>query len=200
MPRFSKLPTWWVRDPGLTTFIGGAQAGESIAALKVLIAISTLMDFYTCRARNSFSDLEKLTGLSRPMVQRGIERLEAGCIARVDREGHINEYELISSAGKDSGWAKIPYERIRKHLAELPNRGVVPLAALKSYVLLASLRPNDSPSLALSHEKMREMTGVQKRHIRPGLDVLFSHTLIRLHESDAETPQGRHNVYTLLGL
>lgn len=198
MARFSALPTWWVRELGMSAFLGGSQAGESIAALKVLMAISVLMNFHTRKAKNSCTDLEKLTGLSRPMVLKGIGVLEGLGVVDVNRDAYVNEYELTANED-DRGWAKLPYDRIRSRLPELSNRGVVPLAALKIYLVLVALRPNTSQSLSISHEKLRDYTGVQKKHIRPALDILYSHSLIRLSLVD-ENAKGRHNLYTLQGI
>lgn len=200
--RWSALPTWWVRQLRLGTFTGGNQAGRSIAAVKVLLALSLLADFHTRQVKCSLSDLETLTGLSRPMVITGTAALEGMEILKVDRSGHVNEYELVVT-DEDKNWGKLPYELLRKHLPEIVNRGGITLAALKIYMLLVSWRPNQSLSIAISHDKIREETGIQTRHVRPALDVLINHTLIRLSVSEGATPgeiKGRHNVYTLLGL
>jgi len=202
MARWSALPTWWIREEGLGIFMGGSQAGRSIAALKVLMAIALLANFNSRKARNSLSDLETLTGLSRPMVVAGVADLEDKGLLLVDRSGHVNEYEL-AVPGDDRNWGKMPYETLRRHLAEISNRGAITLGALKIYLLLVSWRPNQSLSIAIGHEKIRDETGIQPRHVRPALDVLLNHTLIRLSINEGRTPgepQGRHNVYTLLGL
>jgi hypothetical protein len=200
--RWTALPTWWVRQLRLGAFTGGNQAGRSIAAVKVLLALSLLADFRTRQVKCSLSGLEALTGLSRPMVITGTAALEGMEILKVDRSGHVNEYELVVT-DEDKNWGKLPYELLRKHLPEIVNRGAITLAALKIYLLLVSWRPNQSLSIAISHDKIREETGIQTRHVRPALDVLINHTLIRLSVSEGATPgetKGRHNVYTLLGL
>lgn len=202
MARWSALQTWWVRQQGFGVFTGGGQAGKSIAAAKVMIALSLLANFHTHKAKNSLSDLEILTGLSRPMVIAGIADLEEKGLLTVDRSGHVNEYELVAP-GDDRNWGKLPYDTLRRHLPEITNRGAITLAALKVYLLLVAWRPNHSLSIAISHEKIREETGIQTRHVRPALDILINHSLIRLSVSDGVTPgepKGRHNVYTLLGL
>lgn len=202
MAKWSALPTWWTRDPGLVTFKAVDQAGQSIAAIKVVMAVALLANFNTHKTRSSLSDLEELTGLSRPMVLKGVASLEARNILQVNRVGHINEYELWLPEN-DGNWGKLPYERLRKQLSGISNRGAVPLAALKIYLILISLRPNQSLTIALSHEKIRMYTGIQTRHVRAALDVLLNHSLIRITISEGENPtelEGRHNVYTLLGL
>lgn len=181
----------------MVVFKGGSSAGASIAALKCLIAISTIIDFHSRKGRVSFSDLELITGLSRPMVVKGIEMLEALEIVAVNRTGHVNEYEL-TVLGDDDKWAKLPVDRLKQHLPSLPNRGVVPLTALKIYLLLVSLRPNNSLSLSIGYDRMRELLGVQKAQIRSALDILYSHALIRITKN--EEVDAKHNVYTVLGL
>lgn len=201
--RFAALPSWWFREGnGVKIFEGGSQAGESIAALKVMISICLLMNYHSKKAKNSLSDLEKLSGLSRPMVVKGIAALERQELIKVDRTGHISEYELLENAD-DKNFAKLPYERFRTRLAGLPNRGDVALGALKIYLTLAAIRPNNSADVAFGHENLRIYTGMQKRRIRPALDVLYSHNLIRLKLVEGGEPgetKHRHNLYTLLGL
>lgn len=202
MTRWSAVPTWWVRDPGTSVFTGGKQTGTSIAALKTLIAVSLMADFYTRKARNSLTDLETLTGLSRPMVLAGIKELEEKKVVRVDRSNHVSEYEMTIK-DSDTNWGKLPHDLLRKHLPEITNRGAVTLAALKIYFLLVAFRPNNSLSLSMSHENIRGETGIQTKHVRSGIDVLINHSLVRLSVSEGiepGEPQGRHNVYTLLGL
>lgn len=202
MARWSSVPTWWIREMGISVFIGGKQTGTSIAALKILLAVVLLADFHTRKTSSSLSDLEGLTGLSRPKVIDGINDLEQKRILIVNRDGHVNEYELVMPED-DKQWGKIPYQNLRRYLAEISNRGIMTLAGMKIYLLLVAWRPNDSSSISISHEKIREQTGVQTRHVRAGIDVLINHRLIRVSTNEARTPnkiQAGYNVYTLLGL
>lgn len=200
MPRrFCKCPTWWIRideKSGLKKFGGGSSTGTSIAALKCILAISVSIDFSSRKAKLSLSDLEKLTGLSRPKVIEGLKLLTEFQIIKVDKTSHVYEYELTET--KDVYWAKVPYERVRKHLAEIPNRGVIPLTALKIYLLLVSIRPNNSESVPIGYETLVAYLGAQRSQIRSALDILYSHTLIRITHSDES--KDRHNVYTISGL
>ncbi|MBD8572615.1 replication protein [Pseudomonas syringae] len=197
--KFCKCPTWWVRDEenNLSNFLGGKSSGVGIAALKCVLALSSSIDFWTRKAKLSLSEIEKLTGLSRPMVIKGLARLVEANMVLVDKMSHVHEYELTEKKG-DAYWAKIPFDRIRKHLPEISNRGEVYLVALKIYLVLTSIRPNESPSVAIGYEKIRDYVGCQRSKIRPALDVLYSHTLIRITHSDES--KERHNVYTILGL
>lgn len=97
----------------------------------------------------------------------------------------------------------MPYEALRRSLSEITNRGAVTLGALKVYLLLIAWRPYQSQSIAIGHAKIRDETGIQARHVRGALDVLINHGLIRITTSEGEVSgelQGRHNVYTLIGL
>ncbi|WP_311061436.1 hypothetical protein [Pseudomonas aeruginosa] len=59
----------------LGAFKAGGQAGTSIAALKCLLAVSLQADFHTRTAAVSYNDFELLTGLSRPMISKGLRML-----------------------------------------------------------------------------------------------------------------------------
>ena len=153
MAGWSALPTWWVREPGLTDFLGGGKSGASIAELKTYIGLTVLADFKTKKVKTSISDLELLTGLSRPMVIRGIKGLENRGMLNVVRDGHINHYELIIS-GTDDKWGKVPNDALRLHLPEIINRGAATLAAGEGpsagvltwtlYLPLSTICPKDS--------------------------------------------------------
>jgi len=199
--RFSKCPTWWIRldeKTGLKKFSGGGGLiGTSIAALKCILALSTSIEFSSRKAKLSISDLEDLTGLSRPKVLDGLKHLDDLKIIKVNKKSHTHEYELTEGP-QDANWGKIPYERVRKHLREIPNRGVTPLTALKIYFVLISIRRNDSHAVSIGYDTLVEYTGAQRSHIRSGLDILYSHMLIRITHSDES--KERHNVYTVSGL
>jgi hypothetical protein len=197
--RWCALPTWWTRHLGLATFTAGGNAGASIAALKVVIGLSLLANYHTRKTRSSLTDLEAITGLSRPMVVTGTAVLKELEILRVDQSGHINEYELTLHP-LDDKWCKVPHDLLRTQLKEMSNRGAVPLAALKIYLQLAAYRPNESSVVALSHDKVREFTGIQKTHVRRGLDILINHSLLRLETAEDPKTKVKHNVYVMLGL
>jgi len=197
--RFSKLPSWWLRDGTCLQLEGGNTSGPSIAAFKCAMAISTKIDFSSRKVKLSFTDLQTLTGLSRPMVSRGIALLEALEILNVDRSSYTNQYQLTVIAD-DENWAKLPVDAVIRRLPHLPNRGSVGLAALKVYMQLVAVRPNQSLEVAITHERLRDLTGIQKNQVRPALDVLFSHSLIRITQNEYQGNKHLHNVYTIMGL
>lgn len=194
---FSKLPTWWIREDGLKRFAGSLGAGNCIAALKCLMALSITIDFHTRVTSMSYSDLEKVTGLSRPMVARAIPLLEGTGVVKVYRDEHTHRYELTNGTF-DQYWAKLPVDRIRTHLKDIPNRGITVLYALKIYLLMLSKRPNDSLVLGLGYEKIVEETGIQKSRVRAALNILYNHDLI--HVDKREDGEYASNIYTIRGL
>lgn len=201
---FRKLPTWWTRSGnGLKCFRGGKESGTSLAALKCLLAITLMADFRTMIAKVSYSDFMALTNLSKPMIPRAIAKLEGERIIRVCRVGNTNEYQLWSPPEADNYWAKVPYDRVRDALRNIPNRGEVTLSALKIYIQLLALRRNDVKQVWVSYDNLRDRTGLQKIRIRPGLDVLFSHLLIHIQKVEdfgqEQNPTYSHNVYTITG-
>lgn len=199
--RFAKCPTWWVRDGLLSEFKGGKMAGQSIAGLKCLIAISLHIDFYSLTVQLSFSEFEKVTGLSRPMVAKGIFLIEKLGIIKV-RRGYKNEYELTESPD-DSGWGKLPVAYLKKELPSISNAGRVPLFALRLYMQLITDRPNTSSSMWMTHDTITAKAGTQPRDIKPSIDILINHYLISVARSeDADKPgrQYSRNVFTIRGL
>ncbi len=202
MARFSALHTWWVREYGLSSFSAGKSTGSSIAALKVLMGVSLLANFNSHQVQTSISDLEALTGLSRPMVLAGIDTLETKGLLVVGREGHINQYTVVVPA-TDSRWGKMPYERLRTNLKEMTNRGTATLAALKVYLLLIANRPNGANHLSFSHERIRSETGIQTKHVKQAIDVLVNHSLLHVNVSAdraANATGTYYNIYVLLGI
>ena len=196
MSGFRKMPSWWGRDQtGLRRFNGGASTGTSIAALKCLLAIVLMSEFSTQRAKVSYNGLMELTGLSRPMIPEAIKKLESEKIIKVDRAGYRNVYELLESKD-DEGWAKVPYDRVKKALSNISNKGESSLAALKIYVQLLVNRWQNNYEVIISYKTLRKYTGVQAFRIRSGLDILFSHMLLHVKQAEGESA---HNIYTILG-
>lgn len=196
--RFCMCPSWWVRDEeGLTRFSAGKNAGQNIAALKCVLAISTAVDFHTRKAKLSLSDLEKLTGLSRPMVIRGLATLQDFGIVNVCKDGRVHEYELTIKKD-DANWGKVPYDRVLKQLPTLPNRGAIPLTAMKLYMLLIAYRPNTSETVFIGYDLIEQYLACQRSQIRPALDILYTHKLISV-ALEGEERRRRHNAYQILG-
>lgn len=202
--QFSKCPTWWIRNGILKSgFKGGNKTGESIAGLKCIIAISHSANFYSMEAELSYSALEKLTGLSRPMVSKGIDLIQRLGLIEIEK-GYRNKYKLISENGYDVYWAKLPLNYLRKELPKIYNRGRVTLFALKFYFQLLSDRPNGSVVMHMTYDTINIKVGTQPRDIKPAIDLLFNHNLISVAKAEAEDMRGKKeykkNEYTIRGL
>ncbi len=195
--RFGSLPNWWFRsesDP-LLSRLKSNTPGTGIAAMKCLLAISVLIDFYSRSAEISLTAFEEITGLSRPMVVKGLSVLESNGVIEVDRGLHTNRYELTVQRS-DAKWAKVPLGTIRKNLKSISNRGIAPFIALKLYITMLSFRMNNKQTVKIAHITLRDHTGVQPAQVRSGLDVLYSHSLIHLMPREDRDI----NEYVILGI
>lgn len=195
--RFGRCPTWWVRDGLIKDFKGGSSTGKSIAGFKCLIAITLNIDFYDLTAQISYSELERLTGLSRPMVSQGVSLLNELGILEVQK-GYRHTYRLLNKPGDDR-WGKLPHAYLKAELPNIPNRGRNTLFALRLYFQLIADRPNDSPSVSMTHITINQKVGTQPRDIKPSIDILFNHMLIGVNR-DPDTSAYVHNVYRIRGI
>ncbi|EPE3196302.1 helix-turn-helix domain-containing protein [Enterobacter hormaechei] len=197
--RFGRLPNWWSRsangDDFLLMSLKSNDTGTGIAAMKCLLAVSVLIDFHSRIAEVSLSGMEELTGLSRPMVIRGLARLEELGVVVSDKDYRTNRYELTIKSN-DSYWAKVPVDTVRKRLKTISNRGIAPFTALKLYITILNLRYKDKTTVQVMHDTLRNYTGIQTNQVRHGLDVLYSSALLHLMPREDRAT----NEYQILGL
>ncbi|EFN4498702.1 helix-turn-helix transcriptional regulator [Escherichia coli] len=163
--------------------------------MKCLLAVSVLIDFHSRIAEVSLSGMEELTGLSRPMVIRGLARLEELGVVVSDKDYRTNRYELTIKSN-DSYWAKVPVDTVRKRLKTISNRGIAPFTALKLYITILNLRYKDKTTVQVMHDTLRGYTGIQTNQVRHGLDVLYSSALLHLMPREDRAT----NEYQILGL
>ncbi|PKH70890.1 hypothetical protein CXF96_14825 [Stenotrophomonas sp. Betaine-02u-21] len=214
------MPTWWyryVRTPRIdlhseggfqcTPFAllrGGSRAGESQAALRILLAITvsdrSAADF---DAKLSLDELEDLTQLSRSMVLKGV-RLAAdhGYIAyEAGKPRTKSSFSLLQGPGQvDQGWAKAPNEEIRTRIPKLPHRGDAALASLKIYLTLLAARSRNNAVVRLKHETLRSKAGCQAKHVRSAISLLANEGLIHvLSEDESKDPIYRVQQYQICG-
>lgn len=194
--RFAKCPTWWVRVNNQNFFPGGRSAGVSIAGLKCLFALSLTLEFHSLESDKSITDIESLTGLSRPMVIKGLRHLEAMKLIVITRGIHAHSYRVIEPTN-DRGWAKVPYRQVSNELRLLLNRGAVSLLVLKTYLFLLARRPNESGTVSLPYETILAQTQGQRSDVRRALDILVIHKLIKCEK---EIDLRAQNVYTIIGI
>lgn len=198
--RFSALPSEWIRNKRLKEFIATVRKGESIAALKCLLALNLYMDYYLKETGQiSYNDLEDATNLSRPMVCTGINILLSMNIIEIKEESSGRKARIYKFVINDKRWAKIPRDKTVSFIKNLNNRGMSSLSALKIYLTLLAVKMNKLDTVTIGYEKIREYTGLQSKDIKPGLQVLFEHRLIRIEqELDGVTRKYKSNSYIIL--
>lgn len=199
MASFSALPSKWILNGNLKDIKGHSRPGLAIGSLKVLIALNIEMDYGTQVTDSvSFTKLADVTDLSRPMIGPAIKKLEEVGLIQVDRTKKVSRYKFLNF----EPWAKVPKRNIRRYLSGLSNRSLSSLASLKIFLCLLAFRDSKSNGpVFISHERLREMTGLQARVIRSGIDILIDHQLITVYKHIEKggvykTP----NQYTILHL
>ena len=140
---FSKISLWWMDTDIFRKELSYSATGKSIAILKTIIAIALVSDFDTRESEVSYSDLEEITGLSRPMVNISLKWLieKKWLKLNSNSRGRTNVYELIE-LDDDLSWTKLPYQPLIKNLKIISNRGPKSLTALKNYLMILRYRPN----------------------------------------------------------
>ncbi|MDI9733625.1 hypothetical protein QM259_15270 [Acinetobacter baumannii] len=194
---FSKIVLWWVDAPFFKEKLRFSKTGEGIAVLKTMIAITLEADFQDRLAKISFSELENLTGLSRPMVNRAIKILTDEKLIAVhsSARGKSNIYQILDFPNtnlpeiktdeivlraRTKGWSKLPYQPVSKNLRFLPNKGAIALGALKNYLVMLKYRDNNADYSRISHDKFIAKCGIQANKIKSSNDLLINHNFIGL--------------------
>lgn len=194
-------PTWWIRSAVLKE-LGAVQltTGTHIAALKVYLALAIAATFETYEAEVSLTQLQVITGLSRPMVTAGIRKLEQIGALHVDRTAHRNRYTLVQKDG-ETHWMKIPAYAVRLQLKNLPNSGATALAALKIYLTLLTVRQRKSHEAPISHRGLQRYTGIRPALISRGVAHLIEVGLVRFAPKPTFQDAAGHpvNTYYLIG-
>lgn len=221
MRPWSMVPTWWYRELSplqtelgagsfratsfFATLRGGAQAGASQAALRVLMAIAAADRPATgFQAQLSLDQLEELTKLSRSMVLKGIKTAaERGLMTYAPgRPRNKSTFVLLQGSEADSagGWAKLPNAEVRERIPTIPHRGDVGLAALKIYLTLIAARPSRNTVLSLRHDTLRLKTGCQTHHVRRAISLLANAGLVHvLREEDSSDARYKAQQYQICG-
>lgn len=193
---WAKLPTAWIRyDDKLRNF-SVRDIGDSIAALKIYLAIVLKANFKKDKvfdkggcAAISFTEFEELTGMSRAMVSQGLKKLKREGLVTVEKAGRPNIYWL-NNFDDGKGWSKLPKKylfgkkklgRIQK-LTEFSMRHRAHLNALRVYLLLLTFKSGNSA--LLSYDKITEYSGMTREHIHPAISVLIDMQLINVTRDD----------------
>lgn len=178
MQIFGSLPPDLIQD-FMNPFTAGRLTGVHIAALKCLLAFGLKNNFKTKEVSLSLQQLNDLTGLSKPMVIRGIKRLiELGIVQKLEQEktNIVNKYKLVFT---DRRFTKIPYTYLLDRLPFFPNKGIYVLTALKIYLILLQVRENHSKQVKISYFRL-SYYGINRKHISKALEILITNDLISI--------------------
>jgi hypothetical protein len=195
MSKWGSFPRW--AGEKLPEFRAGKNAGAHMSALRIYLAFALVADYTTRNAAISWTKLQALTGLSRPMVTKGITTAKEMGLIDIDTSGHTHSYALLSKED-DVAFTQVPMT-LKDTLSQLPTRGFHALDALKVYMTLLTVRRRHSDISAISHRKIVTWTGIQPRRIRAAVDVLINHNLVHVMSAESDGIGHPHNEYRLLG-
>jgi biotin operon repressor len=184
------------------------EAGKDrLIALKVWLALLFTVDFSSRNSSNNMVSLEKLaqrTGMRKPTVLKAIGVLEKFGWLYVERSRRGNTYtvmdrpevfvdgglfvERVTPNTLGSGkrlFTKVP-DVAKAFIRDIPSRGRIPDAALALYLVLLKYRENGTQNVfdGLPHTTLRDLTGIQPKDVRAGLDLLVNHRMIHVLEAE----------------
>jgi hypothetical protein len=205
MREFVKMPSAWITDqakPGLSQLKwGGHDNAGKIAALMLYIAIAHHVNQEPDRehaeagfAKLSYSDFEKIVGLSRAKISAGLKNLEEQGILAINKGEKTSVYQLVGFNPKQ-GWAKLPLRNFYhdgsiKVFSEFHLRKKTELNALKMYLLVAAFRHNEINHTVISYEKIHLYTGIPENDIRSAISLLVTWNLIQVDRTSEPTKTG----------
>lgn len=204
---WTKLPTGWIQhEQGLKSFKWSAKedvdnAGQ-VAALMLLIALAHHTNKETGLARLSYDAMSDILGISRALVSRGLNELEARKIIVRD-PNQIRGTITLTNATEDSGWGKLPASGLYRNgrifaFDTFKLRNHAELDALKLYFLIVALRDRKTNRAYISYEKIREHTGIWPNRIRPAISTLAASGLVSVnHVASLTSEHGYANEFHL---
>lgn len=216
MSEFAKMPSYRIRDNGAPVLseLKWSQKDNAakIAALMLYIAIChnakdktehVYEETGTCRL--SYDRLALITGLSRPIISKGLSILEKLRLIEADRETKPTLYRVVGY-NPHKYWAKLPKRYLYNKEGSIPVfhefhlRKKNELGALKMYLLIASFRDNKTGLTRIAYDKIADYTGMQSPDIKQAISLLLNHNLISLERQTYDEVGKRRNIYTLKGL
>ncbi|WP_298971771.1 hypothetical protein [uncultured Roseobacter sp.] len=204
---WTKLPTGWIQhEQGLKTYKwstkGNTDNAGQIAALMLLVALAHHTNKETGLARLSYDAMLHILGISRPLVSRGLNELEARKIITRD-PNQIRGTITLTNATEDSGWGKLPASGLYRDgrilaFDTFKLRNAAELDALKLYFLIVALRDNKTNRAYISYDKIREHSGLWPNQIRPAISTLAANSLVSVnHVSSTKSEYGYANEFHL---
>ncbi len=212
--RFNRLPTWWVN--GFDSILKneftshGKYLGRNISALKCYLAIISKVIFETGISEISYSEIEDIGGISRPMIKKGLDHL-VNCklisISKIEKTNkyHVNlkgncRLSINDTVDEYDKWAKLPRYIIQKNLKHLSSRGEISLLSLKIYIYLLSIRNNQSNEVSATYTKITDSLGIQRAKIKKSLSNLVVLELISITQSESNGDFRGHNIFIIKGV
>lgn len=160
-------------------FPAGRTTGVSIAAIKCLLVFGLYNDFRTKEVSLSLSQIEDVTGCSKPMVIEGIKQLcSCGIVTKVDQgKTNVKGKYIINFPSKR--FTQIPHYFLCYELRNFPNKGITALVALKAYLILLKFRRNDTSHTEITYTGFARY-GINLRHLNKALAILISSNYISI--------------------
>ena len=204
LKKWVKMPSSWVEDDGLRAFRWKAgQGADNLAALMSLAVILHHTDD-AGEAVVTYDQICDAASLSRAKVANGLSILdERGLIER-----HASGRSSYSICNYDptSGWAKFPALPLYRHgiitaFTDFKLRSPAELDALKLYYLFAARRDRTTNFAKISYDRIEEMTGISRTHIKRGLSTLAANALVHIeHVPRSDSEYGVASAYRLVHL
>lgn len=178
MQAFGSIPYEVVLEE-YENFPAGRTTGVCIAAIKCLLVFGLFNDFKTKQVSLSLSEIEKITGCSKPMIIKGINHLLAnGIVTRIEQEKtNVKSKYIINFPSKK--FTQIPHYHLCYNLRTFPNKGITALVALKAYLILLKFRKNDTSNTEISYTGFAKY-GINLRHLNKALAILISSDYISI--------------------
>jgi len=156
-------------------------------------------------ANITYDDLEQATGLSRSLIQQGLDRLTE--LGRISASGSKQKrIYILTWPTPLVRWAKLPCRAVANRdgvtaFKTFTLRNKHELNALKLYLYLASVRDKANIYSEVSYEVIYERLNIPERDIRSAINLLISSGLLaRVHrESDRDNSTWGPNQYYLKG-
>jgi hypothetical protein len=216
MNDFSKIPTRWMKDSWdddhnslLNNFRwNGKEKSNYIAALMIYICIAQQIQKEKGETSISYSELSKLTSLSRSKVSSGVSILKEKEIIYVSYGKKTNSYSLVWREN-EKGWAKLPVRKMyNKDCSAIEPfkyfflRKKVELDALKLYLILIAFRRNEENSTVIKYETINYYTGIAINDIKSASSFLVSLKMINVDKSSTDDYEEKkwRNVYRINGI
>lgn len=160
-------------------FPAGRTTGVSIATIKCLLVFGLYNDFRTKEVSLSLSQIEDVTGCSKPMVIEGIKQLcSYGIVTKVDQgKTNVKGKYIINFPSKR--FTQIPHYFLCYELRNFPNKGITALVALKAYLILLKFRRNDTSHTEITYAGFARY-GINLKHLNKALAILISSNYISI--------------------